>query len=140
MLHLGTLAFLCAKWIQSARLQTNQSLFFGPKQRLSTDYILYTLLVSNFVGIAFARTLHYQFYSWYFHALPLLLWISPTYPIGVRLLLLGMIEYSFNVFPATPVSSVVLQLAHLVTLIGLTPPQHLKMTILETSDSTDKQE
>ena len=32
---------------------------------LSPDYIVFTLFVSNFVGVAFARTLHYQFYAWW---------------------------------------------------------------------------
>ena len=31
---------------------------------LAANYIVHTLFVSNFVGVAFARTLHYQFYSW----------------------------------------------------------------------------
>jgi alpha-1,3-mannosyltransferase len=37
-----------------------------------------------FVGVAFARTLHFQFYAWYFHSLPFLLWrgafVPPTIP------------------------------------------------------------
>ena len=32
-----------------------------------------TMWVGNFVGIVCARSLHYQFYSWYFHSVPFLL-------------------------------------------------------------------
>lgn len=94
----------------------------------------YTLAVSNIVGIIFARTLHYQFYVWYFHTLPLLLWISTgrILSIYVRLGIMGMIEYAFNVFPATPTSSAVLQAAHVAILLGivLRPPQALGMAVV----------
>jgi alpha-1,3-mannosyltransferase len=83
----------------------------------SPQHILMTLFVSNFIGICCARTLHYQFYSWYFSSLPLLLWRSTRYPILVRICLLGMIEYAFLTFPATPTSSMCLQLAHWLILI-----------------------
>ena len=68
------------------------------------------------IGIVFARTLHYQFYSWYYHTLPMLLWLTNMRPWLGRLLVLGMIEYSFNVFPATPQSSLTLQVAQFVIL------------------------
>lgn len=83
-----------------------------------------TLLSCNFVGIVAARTLHYQFYTWYFHALPLLLWHAPL-PTPLRLALWLGIEASFNVFPATAASSALLQLCHVVLLGALwraTPP------------------
>ncbi|KAG7354387.1 mannosyltransferase [Nitzschia inconspicua] len=83
----------------------------GPKQTVST------LFISNFVGICCARTLHYQFYSWYFAALPFLLWQETTYPLPVRILLLAAIEYAFLTFPATPLSSAVLQITHWAILI-----------------------
>ena len=89
----------------------------GKNKRLLPEQILSTLFVSNFIGICCARTLHYQFYSWYFPSLPYLLWRETPYPIGVRILLLGCIEYTFLTFPATPTSSSVLQIAHWIILI-----------------------
>ena len=37
-------------------------------------HVARVLFEGNFVGIVFARSLHYQFYEWYYHTLPLLLW------------------------------------------------------------------
>lgn len=36
-----------------------------------------TLFLCNFVGVICSRSLHYQFYVWYFYSLPLLLWSTP---------------------------------------------------------------
>ena len=41
--------------------------------RASPDIVL-TLFTSNFIGMCFSRSLHYQFYVWYFHQLHYLLW------------------------------------------------------------------
>mmetsp|Transcript_18913 Transcript_18913/g.31285 ORF Transcript_18913/g.31285 Transcript_18913/m.31285 type:complete len:427 (-) Transcript_18913:54-1334(-) len=136
--HLGGLVYLAAQWVKCAKTSHNQRLFFG--KPLSPDYVVYTMLLSNFIGIAFARTLHYQFYSWYFHAIPLLLWISPTYPLLIRIVICGVIEYAFNIFPATPVSSALLQLAHLAVLIGLKSPGGLNMDIIEAEKAKDKKQ
>lgn len=59
-----------------------------------------------------ARSRVPQFYSWYYHTLPFLLW-QTNFPIALRLVVLCGVEYGFNVFPATPVSSVVLQVSRL---------------------------
>lgn len=49
-----------------------------------------------------------QFYSWYYHTLPFLLWQTDL-PVVLRLVVLAAVEFSFNVFPASPTSSAVLQ-------------------------------
>lgn len=41
------------------------------------------LFTSNLVGILFARSLHYQFYSWYAQQIPFLIWKS-GYPLIVK--------------------------------------------------------
>ena len=84
---------------------------------LSPEHILSTLFVSNLIGIGCARTLHYQFYSWYFSTLPFLLWRETPYPWPIGFGLLAAIEYAFLTFPATPTSSIVLQVAHWSILV-----------------------
>lgn len=42
-------------------------------KRLNNDALLQIVFISNFIGIVCARSLHYQFYSWYFHTLPFIL-------------------------------------------------------------------
>jgi alpha-1,3-mannosyltransferase len=86
--------------------------------RPSHAYIVTLLFVTNFVGIVCARSLHYQFYVWYYHTLPLLLWLTPL-PTVLRLSLLAAIEYAWNVFPATAQSSGVLIAAHVVLTLAL---------------------
>lgn len=43
-------------------------------QPFSTEKALLILFTGNFIGILCARSLHFQFYCWYFHTLPFLLW------------------------------------------------------------------
>lgn len=90
---------------------------YQSKRSLSPEHILSTLFVSNFIGICCARTLHYQFLAWYVSALPFLLWRETTYPIWLRFVLLGAVEFAFLTFPATPLSSFVLQCSHWAILI-----------------------
>lgn len=53
-----------------------------------------------------------QFYSWYYHTLPFLLW-QTSLPVALRLVVLCGVELGFNVFPATALSSAVLQVGWL---------------------------
>ncbi|XP_076807503.1 dol-P-Man:Man(5)GlcNAc(2)-PP-Dol alpha-1,3-mannosyltransferase-like [Clavelina lepadiformis] len=85
---------------------------------ISSNQIVLILFTSNFIGICFSRSLHYQFYIWYYHTLPYLLWSTP-YQAPVRLLLFGVIELCWNTFPSTNLSSSSLHLCHTLLLLGL---------------------
>ncbi|ELU39523.1 ALG3 domain-containing protein [Rhizoctonia solani AG-1 IA] len=73
---------------------------------------------ANLIGILCARSLHYQFYSWYATQLPLLAWRT-KYPIALRIMILGIIEYAWNTYPSTDLSSGLLLAAHVLLLIGV---------------------
>ncbi|CAH9079168.1 unnamed protein product [Cuscuta europaea] len=85
---------------------------------IQPDYIVTTMFVGNFIGIICARSLHYQFYSWYFFSMPYLLW-KTSFPTIVRLLLFALVELCWNVYPSSIYSSILLLSAHLVILGGL---------------------
>ncbi len=124
LLHIIVLCLFAVKWKRAAQKEIGNSAIFSGR-KLNPIYVVQTLFVSNFIGITFARTLHYQFYSWYFHSLPFMLWLTDI-PMPFRLVIVFMVEYAFNVFPATPLSSAVLQVAHGITLFALwkaKPPQ-----------------
>ncbi|XP_049801937.1 lethal(2)neighbour of tid protein [Schistocerca nitens] len=83
-----------------------------------SQLFLLPMFTSNFIGIMCSRSLHYQFYVWYFHSLPYLLWSTPFSDVW-RLCILGVIELCWNTFPSTAVSSVLLHLCHICILYGL---------------------
>ncbi|KAF9925471.1 dolichyl-P-Man:Man(5)GlcNAc(2)-PP-dolichol alpha-1,3-mannosyltransferase [Linnemannia zychae] len=85
---------------------------------MQPNHMITLLFTSNFIGIVVARSLHYQFYSWYYMTLPYLL-RQTQIPLFLSMLLLGAIEWSWNVFPATAQSSTVLFSSHLIILVGL---------------------
>jgi alpha-1,3-mannosyltransferase len=133
--HLVTLVFLChSRWCRSegGLIAVVKRCIFSSNKRVSVLWngaykdsaksIVFVLFSSNFIGIVFARTLHYQFYTWYFHSLPFLLW-ETSLPTPVRLAVMLGIEYAFNVGDASgaanSASSLILQTAHLTCAVGL---------------------
>ncbi|KAL6214863.1 hypothetical protein ACLB2K_014295 [Fragaria x ananassa] len=74
---------------------------------LKKEHIVTTMFVGNFIGILCARSLHYQFYSWYFHTLPYLLWKTP-FPSFLRVILFAGVELCWNVYPSNLHSSALL--------------------------------
>ena len=132
------------------RLATNSPTSMGMISQLSWQQfvwqyvvvdIAWTLFTANFIGVCFSRSLHYQFYVWYYHSIPLLVWSThlPTlarwhhlhmiciccsqlpkmYYHWRRVLVFLVIEYSWNVYPSTSVSSLLLHFAHAVILAAL---------------------
>ncbi|OXB82443.1 UNVERIFIED_CONTAM: hypothetical protein H355_000701 [Colinus virginianus] len=83
--------------------------------------IVFVLFSSNFLGVCCSRSLHYQFYVWYFHTLPYLLWCTPTSKLThmPKVLLLGVIELCWNTYPSTVYSSLSLHICHGLVLLQL---------------------
>lgn len=80
--------------------------------------LLLPLFTANLIGIACARSLHYQFYVWYYHTLPYLVW-SCSYSDIMRLSLLGILELCWNTYPSTEWSSAGIHFCHVLLLVGL---------------------
>ncbi|XP_078010794.1 dol-P-Man:Man(5)GlcNAc(2)-PP-Dol alpha-1,3-mannosyltransferase isoform X2 [Phascolarctos cinereus] len=124
--HLSLLAlFAFCRWPRSGgsllSLLKDPSKRKPPARPLTANQIVSVLFTSNFIGVCFSRSLHYQFYVWYFHTLPYLLWATPSRWLThlLRLLVLGLIELSWNTYPSTPCSSMALHLCHAVILLQL---------------------
>lgn len=140
--HLGALILLTRRWWKSSMAQRGHAKTIewmcwtngrgSAPTTLSPDYVIYTMFVSNFIGIAFARTLHYQFYSWYFCSLPMLHLIATDMTqssvmtcvsLGSSIASIIGCEYAFNVYPATEMSSIVLQTSHVLLLFKISYSQ-----------------
>ncbi|KAI2626249.1 glycosyltransferase [Xylaria nigripes] len=103
---------------------------FSPHEELQTsaqvtpEYIMTTMLSANVIGLLFARSLHYQFYSYLAWSTPYLLWRSGAHPL-IQYGLWALQEWAWNVFPSTDVSSgvVVGVLATTVCLVAISKEQ-----------------
>lgn len=114
----GLLAVLLQR-LKGNQLQKNGSAVarIGNKASMARHYLL-VLFTGNFIGILCARTLHFQFYSWYFHTIPFLLWRADI-SMPLRLTLFGCIESMWNVFPTRALSSGILLFCHMFLLVQL---------------------
>ncbi|XP_077412117.1 dol-P-Man:Man(5)GlcNAc(2)-PP-Dol alpha-1,3-mannosyltransferase [Vanacampus margaritifer] len=92
-----------------------------PAQKNTANQTVLILFTSNFIGMCFSRSLHYQFYVWYFHTLPYLLWSGGVKKMAhlLRVLILGLVELSWNTYPSTCSSSMALHVCHLIILLCL---------------------
>ncbi|XP_074040394.1 ALG3, alpha-1,3- mannosyltransferase [Leptinotarsa decemlineata] len=95
---------------ENSKIENNMS-------KISQLFVL-PFFISNFIGVACARSLHYQFYSWYFHSLLYLVFCT-GFSKPCSFLLLGLIEYCWNVYPSTNFSSILLHICHFIILFGL---------------------
>jgi len=97
--------------------------FFVTKWMKVTDVtpevIALVMFSSNFIGMCFSRSLHYQFLSWYHHTLPALVFLPGILSSKVSLIVLGCVEMAWNTYPSTVYSSALLHLAHVVIIWSL---------------------
>lgn len=118
-LHLVVLAgFITTRWLNPSRkplgrvirsLLSARPPFTEKEQRIiSKDitprFIATAILSANVIGLLFARSLHYQFYSYLAWSTPFLLWRSGMHPV-FQYGLWAIQEWAWNVYPSTPASS-----------------------------------
>lgn len=84
----------------------------------SGRFIVTALFTCNLIGITFARSLHYQFYSWYAQQIPLLVYLT-NLPNIVKIILPLVIELAWNTYPSTNQSSMLLFVSHILILFSL---------------------
>jgi len=134
--HLATLYYCLKNWQQLLGS-------YAKLRRVSVPYccqlLVLPLFMSNFIGVMFARSLHYQFYVWYYHSLHYLAWTTP-YPVKIRLLILGVIELCWNTYPSTHLSSLALHASHCLLLGGLLvhTARSCDMTIFTSMEKDEK--
>ncbi|KZS99080.1 glycosyltransferase family 58 protein [Sistotremastrum niveocremeum HHB9708] len=124
--HLVTLLVFCSqKWLspEGGILTTVARGLRRPSvpassRVLSADEIITLLFTSNLIGILFSRSLHYQFYSWYAYQIPYLAWRT-EYPLLLKLWLVFSVEYAWNVYPSTTLSSSILFCSNALLLFGI---------------------
>ncbi|ETO05694.1 hypothetical protein RFI_31701 [Reticulomyxa filosa] len=90
-------------------------------------YALDCLFLCNFIGIVFAKSLHYQFYVWYFHTLPYLCWRSDLWLI-FKWLWIFIIEIVWNIFPSNAYTSLTLWGLHICLLLAVVSFQNWIIT------------
>ncbi|KAL6256849.1 hypothetical protein P5V15_011785 [Pogonomyrmex californicus] len=128
-LHVLTLLYCTPVWItymkSYARLkhvgkELKSQLRKKEKVDMSTvsQLFVYPFFVANFIGIMFSRSLHYQFYIWYYHTLPYIAWCT-DYKTVLKLTILGVIELCWNTYPSTVFSSAALHMCHIILLYGI---------------------
>lgn len=106
------------RFLHSKVVSMKLKLFNSNVKVLKKEHIATSMFVGNFIGIVCARSLHYQFYSWYFFSLPYLLWRTP-FPTLLRIILFIGVEVCWNIYPSNIYSSALLLGIHLVILWGL---------------------
>lgn len=107
------------------------------RERTSADlratHIARVLFTSNLIGVAFARSLHYQFYLWYAHSLPLLVCFADLHSV-IKVSIVAVIEIVFNIYPPHPLAACTLHAAHATLLYSLwRRPQATRSTIFKMS-------
>ncbi|KPI93441.1 hypothetical protein RR46_10701 [Papilio xuthus] len=96
----------------------NEKLHYSINFEIISQLFILPMFLTNFIGVVCARSLHYQFYSWYFHSLPYLLW-STNLSVIVRFLILALIEFCWNTYPSTDATSAMLHVCHLIILYSI---------------------
>jgi alpha-1,3-mannosyltransferase len=118
-LHIAALVgFITTRWLTPthqplsrlfASILSGRSPFTEKEQRyvsrnITPRFVMTAILSSNVIGLLFARSLHYQFYSYLAWSTPFLLWRSGIHPV-LQYGIWATQEWAWNIYPSTPLSS-----------------------------------
>ena len=103
---------------KGALLAKNASASVTLNPNLPAEHVLTVMLTGNFIGILFCRSMHYQFFSWYFFSVPYLLFRTDLQNWARAAVFIAM-EVAWNQHPPAAWSSILLQAAHLTLLVAL---------------------
>ncbi|XP_003705821.2 alg3, alpha-1,3- mannosyltransferase [Megachile rotundata] len=128
VLHILTIIYFVPTWIKYMKsyaklkyIEENVQLQLKKKEKVDmsnmSQLFIFPFFAANFIGIVFSRSLHYQFYIWYYHTLPYIAWCT-DYKTVIKLTILGVIELCWNTYPSTIFSSISLHVCHLMLLFG----------------------
>ncbi len=118
--------FLGARWLHAPVTDAIQQLISPPShevqrqiaRRVTSKYILTTILTAVIIGCLCARSLHYQFYSYIAWATPFLLWRSGQPPVVIYAVW-AIQEWAWNVYPSTTQSSMAVVACLKVTVLAV---------------------
>ncbi|KAJ5945821.1 hypothetical protein N7454_002660 [Penicillium verhagenii] len=123
LLHVSILALFSIAWVKPSRsnvFRFLQDTIQGrqPRVELSNSFIMTTMLSSLTIGMLCARSLHYQFFAYLAWASPYLLWRAGLHPAFI-VIAWALQEWSWNVYPSTNASSVVVVLSLALQVFGV---------------------
>lgn len=88
--------------------------------RMTPDFVLTTMATSNLIGILCARSLHYQFYSWFFWTVPFALYkVQSVCGSVVALAIFATQERAWNIYPSTSQSSFCVVFSLAAMIVGI---------------------
>lgn len=107
--------FATTRWLQPLRRNYSDflsKLFVDPPapeqaqilRRVSPEFILTSIMTAMAIGMLFARSLHYQFFSWIAWGTPFLLARTKLHPALQYFVWFGQ-ELAWNVYPSVELSS-----------------------------------
>ncbi|OAF68964.1 hypothetical protein A3Q56_03297, partial [Intoshia linei] len=113
-LHVISLMFMFFYWMKKFN-HAHHLIKIKKFMLISNKSTILPIFQANLIGIFFSRTLHYQFYSWYYHTIPFIIQSSGMNKV-LGYICLILIEICWNVYPANSLSSLTLWICHFIII------------------------